>query len=105
MQKIYSLSRASRCYACDTKLLPGALVKLQEGKDERAVLCQKCAGLAEYQVLPAGNAKLTRLASKAPNCFVIMKWSDLWKCYERQGLLIEPSAMAKLFQKSHDGEL
>jgi hypothetical protein len=97
LPRVYSLSRASRCYACDAKLPPGALIKLRDDKDEREVLCQKCAGLADYQVLPAGNAKLTRKASNyAEHCFAIMKWSELWKCYERQGLLVEKSVLERL---------
>jgi hypothetical protein len=97
LPRVYSLSRASRCYGCDAKLASGALIKLRDDKDEREVLCQQCAGLSDYQVLPAGNAKLTRKAAKeSENCFAIMKWSELWKCYERQGLLIEKSTLERL---------
>jgi hypothetical protein len=100
---VYSLSTQSRCYACDSKLPPGAIVKLQNSKDEREVLCQNCAGLNNFIQLPAGNAKLSRLAPKySPTYYVILKWSQLWKCYERQGLLIEKSALARLEQESDD---
>ena len=91
---VYILTNASRCYACDRRLPQGEVIKLKSGQDEREVLCLKCAGLGDFVVIPGGNAKLTRLAAKySPAHHVIMKWSELWKCYERQGLLAEPDAV------------
>ncbi|HEY9785545.1 MAG TPA: hypothetical protein V6D17_09110 [Candidatus Obscuribacterales bacterium] len=93
---VYALSKASRCYNCDSKLLPDDIVKIATGKDEREVLCQKCAGLEDFAILPAGNAQLTRTASKhSQTRYVVMKWSELWKCYERKGLLVEREALAQ----------
>ena len=94
---VYSLSRPSRCYNCDGKLLAGAIVKLQHDKDEREVLCQNCSGLQDFEVLSSGNAKLTKLAPKYSSIhYVILKWFELWKCYERQGLLVPKEAMKQL---------
>lgn len=94
-EAVFALSRPSRCYSCDTTQNPGDLVRLKPGADEQEVLCRNCAGLASYVVIPAGNARLTRAAKKHANkCYVIMKWSELWKCYERQGLLIDGEAVA-----------
>jgi hypothetical protein len=94
---VYSLSRPSRCHNCDSKLNPGEIVRLQNMQEDREVLCARCAGLSGFAVLPAGNAKATRLAARySPSHFVIMKWSQLWKCYERQGLLIEANAAQRL---------
>lgn len=96
-KRVYSLSRLSRCYSCDSRLEAGQLVKIEQGKDEREVLCKTCAGLAEFRVIPAGDARVTRLAKKyASQVFVIMKWSDLWKCHERQGLLVDSDAVAQV---------
>lgn len=96
LQPVYWLSRASRCYNCDTRLERGAIVKLVQGDDEREVLCKTCAGLQTLEFLPSGNAKLTQLVQKhSTQSFVVMQWSELWKCYERKGLLVEAEALAK----------
>jgi hypothetical protein len=91
---VYSLSKQSRCFNCDTRQEPGDIVKLIDGKDEREVQCKNCAGLSGFKVVRAGDAKITRLAKKySPQRFVILKWSELWKTYERQGLLVQPEAI------------
>ena len=93
---VYALNKASRCYHCDARLEKDALARLQEGKDEQEVLCGKCAELDGLELLPGGNAQLTRLAKKySKTRFVVVKWSELWKCYERQGLLLEPQAIER----------
>jgi hypothetical protein len=98
---VYSLSKASRCYNCDKKQDVGAIVKLQRaGEEDQELLCRDCSGLGLFVVLPAGNAAATKLAAKyASEHYIIMKWSELWKCYERQGLLIEPATAARLEQE------
>lgn len=106
-KSVFELVRASRCYNCDQKLLPGALVMLVKSEteenlsdQEKEVFCQVCAGLSEMEVVKSGNAKLTRLAKKYSKTFyVIVKWSELWKTYERQGILAEKSAIAKAQQE------
>jgi hypothetical protein len=100
---VYELSRAARCYNCDRKLLVGDLVTVVIGESseysdekEREVRCSKCAGLEQMQVVKPGNAKLTRLAKKySKESYVIMRWSELWKTYERKGILAEPLAIEK----------
>lgn len=94
---VFALTRPSRCYSCDGKQTPGDLVRLKEGQDELEVLCGHCAGLDSFAIVPAGNAKMTRLAKKqASACYIILKWSELWKTYERQGLLIDAEAAVKI---------
>jgi hypothetical protein len=91
---VYALSRSSRCYACDRKLAVDEIVQLKNNDEDREVVCQKCAGLGHLEVLLSGNTKITKLAGKYSTVqFNIMKWSDLWKCYERKGILVEPSAI------------
>ncbi|HEY9792940.1 MAG TPA: hypothetical protein V6D22_21240 [Candidatus Obscuribacterales bacterium] len=98
---VYSLSKASRCYNCDKKQDVGAIVKLQRaGQEDQELLCRDCAGLGTYIVLPAGNAAATKLAAKySSDHYIIMKWSELWKCYERQGLLIDRATATRLEQE------
>lgn len=93
---VYSLSRASRCYGCDTALAENQIVKLKDKGEEREVLCLSCSGLEAFDLLPSGNAQATRLAKKYSKVyFVVLKWSDLWKAYERRGLLLEKQAISR----------
>lgn len=95
-KQAYLLSRQARCYNCDRQLGINEIVKLEHDSEERELLCAKCAGLHTLTVLKKGNAKLTRLASKYSKVkYTLLKWSELWKAYERQGLLLEPDAVKK----------
>jgi hypothetical protein len=93
---VYALARPSRCYACDRKLAQNEIIQIVPKGDEREVFCLGCAGLCHLEVLPSGDAAVTRLARKYSGVrFVIVKWSDTWKCYERQGLLVEKQALER----------
>ena len=95
-ESVFLLSRQSRCYGCDKKLMPGDLVKLRSVSEEREVFCRTCSKLDCLEILLAGNAKVTRLAKKYSSVdFPIMQWSDLWKCYKRVGVLVESQAIEK----------
>lgn len=95
-ETVYELSRPSRCHNCDTRLAAGQIVKLENRDDDREALCQKCAGLNDFEMVATGNAQLTRLASKySAECYVIMKWSELWKCYERKGIMVTKEALVR----------
>lgn len=94
---VYSLIRASRCYNCDSKQEPGSIVKFAPGTDEREVRCRKCAQLDQLEFLKSGNAKVTQLAKKySQRVIVVMQWSELWKTYERIGLLVETEAIDRI---------
>ena len=93
---VFALSRSSRCYGCDRKLEAGEIIDVKNKETDKEVFCLKCAGLGDLEILLSGNQKITRLASKySTRRFVIMKWSDTWKCYERQGILVEAQAIDK----------
>lgn len=95
-QSVFALSRPSRCYGCDRKMQVDEIVHLNKREDDSEVFCLKCAKLDHLHVLRSGNAKVTRLAKKySTTRFLIMKWSDAWKCYERQGLLVEAEALER----------
>jgi len=92
----YKLTSGSRCYNCDLKREAGSIVTLKREEDEKEVLCAKCSQLETLEFLPGNKAKLTQVArNNSVRKFVVMQWSQLWKCYERQGLLLEPSAIDK----------
>ena len=93
---VYALYRVSRCHGCDRKLEKGEIVRLEQGLEEQRAFCSKCAGLEGLEILPSGNAKITRLVKKySQKCFIVMRWSEVWKTYERQGLYVEPQAIAQ----------
>jgi len=58
--------------------------------------CLRCAGLDDLQFLSAGDALLTRRAkAKSPRHVVVVRFSKTRRRYERQGLLVEPHALAE----------
>src|SRR6266704_93764 len=58
--------------------------------------CLRCAGLDDLQFLSAGDALLTRRAkAKSPRHAVVVRFSKSRRRYERQGLLVEPQALAE----------
>jgi hypothetical protein len=57
--------------------------------------CLRCVGLDDLKYLPAGDALLTRRAkSKSSRHAVVVRFSRTRCRYERQGLLVEPQALA-----------
>lgn len=61
-----------------------------------APLCLRCAGLDHLVFLPSGDAGLTRRARKASlTSAVVVRFNRTRKRYERQGLLVEPAALAE----------
>jgi hypothetical protein len=58
--------------------------------------CLACVGLADLEFLPAGDALLSRRAkAKSTRCAVVVRFSRSRRRYERQGLLVEPLALAE----------
>jgi hypothetical protein len=57
--------------------------------------CLCCVGLDDLEYPPAGDALLTRRAkSKSSRHSVVVRFSRTRRRYERQGLLVEPGALA-----------
>ena len=57
--------------------------------------CLRCVGLDDLEFLPAGDALLTRRAkAKSTRYAVVVRFSRTRRRYERQGLLVEPQALA-----------
>ncbi len=63
--------------------------------DDVGPLCLACCDLDHLVFLPAGDAALTRRATKASSLSaVVVRWSRSRKRYERQGVLVEEPALA-----------
>jgi hypothetical protein len=62
--------------------------------DDTGPLCLYCAKLDHLVYLPAGDAALSRRAKQASGLTaIVMRFSRSRKRYERQGILIEESAL------------
>lgn len=58
--------------------------------------CLRCAGLDDLELLPAGDALLTRrVKAKSVRHAVVVRFSKTRRRYERQGLLVEPHALTE----------
>jgi hypothetical protein len=89
--KVFISSRESKCDECGEDLGRKAWITLQRDK---GALCLTCADLDHLTFLPTGDAALTRRARKhSLLSAVVLKFSRARKRYERQGLLVEESAL------------
>jgi hypothetical protein len=74
----------------------GDLLRMQDA----GPLCLACSDLDHLVFLPSGDAALTRRATKASTLSaVVVRWSRSRKRYERQGTLVEESALEQAEQQ------
>jgi len=89
--KVFISHRESKCGDCGEDLGRQAWITLERDK---GALCLSCADLDELVFLPTGDAALTRRARKhSALSAVVLKFSRARRRYERQGLLVEESAL------------
>jgi hypothetical protein len=85
---VQPLNREWTCYRCGAT---GDLLMMENP----GPACIGCVGLADLKFLPAGDALLSRrVKAKSARCAVVVRFSRSRRRYERQGLLVEPSALA-----------
>ncbi len=98
--KVFITNQASTCDECGEKLGHHAWITLVENK---GALCLSCADLDHLLFLPSGDAALTRRSAKYSTLSaVVLKWSRARKRYERQGILVEESALERAEQECLD---
>jgi hypothetical protein len=89
---VFEILRDSQCAECGATLEQGSFLLMEAEQP----LCLACAGLADLEFLPAGDTALTRRASKcSQRTAVVVRFSRSRKRYERQGILVETSAIEK----------
>ena len=89
---VFEILRDSECSQCKTELERGEFLTL-DGKEP---LCMDCAGLADLDFLPSGDAALTRRATKySGETVVVVRFSRTRKRYERQRILVEKAALER----------
>jgi hypothetical protein len=93
---VFEILRDAQCSECGMEMDEGSFLLMEA---EQA-LCLACAGLGDLEFLPAGDVALTRRATKhsARNA-VVVRFSRTRKRYERQGILVETSALEKAEQE------
>lgn len=90
---VFATVSSPTCSDCGEELGRRAWITLTEDKE---ALCLSCADLDHLAFLPSGDAALTRRARKHSGlCAVVVRWSRARKRYERQGLLVEETAIQK----------
>jgi hypothetical protein len=99
---VFDILRESKCADCGKELLGGDFL-FMEG--ERP-LCLTCADLGHLVYLPRGDTALTRRARKhSALSAVVVRFSRARKRYERQGVMVEESALEQAQAEcSADGE-
>ena len=81
----------ARCTSCEAEVAQGDFVAIDRAQGSR---CVKCAGLDGLVFLRSGDAALTRRAmARSSRSAVVLKFSRARKRNERQGVLVEGSAI------------
>ena len=89
---VFEIVRASQCAECGTTLDQGSFLLMEADQP----LCLACAALADLEYLPAGDTALTRRATKhSERVAIVVRFSRARGRYERQGILVEPTALEK----------
>src|ERR671925_158546 len=87
---VFEIVRDSACAECGKELGKGRWLRMERDRP----LCMSCADLAHLVFVPPGDAALTRRASKYSSLWaVLVRFSRARKHYERQGILVEESAL------------
>ena len=87
---VFQVLRDSQCSECATEIAQDSFLLMEGGEP----LCLACARLDDLEFLPAGDTALTRRAAKySGRVAVVVRFSRSRKRYERQGILVERSAL------------
>src|SRR5215471_8186623 len=99
---VFDILRESQCADCGKRLPGGDFLFMEGGRP----LCLSCGDLDHLVYLPRGDTALTRRARKHSSLSaVVVRFSRSRKRYERQGVLVEPSALEQAEQEcSADAE-
>jgi hypothetical protein len=93
---VFEILRDSACAECGEELGKGRWLRLEKERP----LCLSCADLAHLVFLPRGDAALTRRASRYSSLkAVLVRFSRTRNRYERQGVLVEETALARAEQE------
>jgi hypothetical protein len=87
--------REAECSECGAEIPQDSMLLMEADQP----LCLHCARLDGLEFLPAGDTALTRRATKySKRAAVVVRFSRARKRYERQGILVEETALKKAEQ-------
>ncbi len=93
---VFEILRDSACSECGAELARGSFLVMEAEQP----LCLPCVRLDDLEYLPAGDAALTRRSSRySERTAVVVRFSRSRGRYERQGILVEQSALEKAEQE------
>ena len=93
---VFGILRESKCADCGKELLGRDFLFMEHARP----LCLACADLDHLVYLPRGDTALTRRARKHSTLSaVVIRFSRARKRYERQGVLVEESALEQAEQE------
>jgi hypothetical protein len=93
---VFQIIGDSQCSECGAELGRGSFLLMEAQQP----LCLACARLDDLEYLPAGDAALTRRATKyGERTTVVVRFSRSRGRYERQGILVEVVALEKAEQE------
>jgi hypothetical protein len=88
--------RDAQCSECGAEIAQGSMLLMEADQP----LCLYCARLDGLEFLPAGDTALTRRATKySKRAAVAVRFNRARKRYERQGILVEVTALEKAEQE------
>jgi hypothetical protein len=89
---VFQIITDSQCSECGAELSRGSFLLMEAQQS----LCLACARLDDLEYLPAGDAALTRRATKyGERTTVVVRFSRSRGHYERQGILAEVAALER----------
>ena len=94
---VFQVLRDSECSECGTAIDKGDFLMMEAERP----LCLPCAGFGdEFEYLPAGDAALTRRATKySGRSVVVVRFSRSRGRYERRGIFLETTAIERAEQE------
>ena len=93
---VFEILRDSACSECGAELVQDSFLVMEAEQP----LCLPCARLDDLEYLPAGDAALTRRSARySERTAVVVRFSRSRGRYERQGILVEKSALEKAEQE------
>ncbi len=93
---VFEILRDSACSECGAELAQGSFLLMEAEQP----LCLPYARLDDLEYLPAGDTALTRRAARySERTAVVVRFSRSRGRYERQGILVEKSALEKAEQE------
>jgi hypothetical protein len=93
---VFQIVRDSKCSECGVEVEEGDSLFM----DGKQPLCLACAGMDALEFLGAGDAAMTRRSTKySSRSAVVVRFSRSRGRYERQGILVEPAAIARAEQE------